>query len=198
MTLSTLTNISLGSEDSFYWDTSVVYSLALSRHPKQTATSQRELRRISALSAFINASTSSGTRNLTSILVLEEIAALVRNRIRTVEADRAGFRSWSEFKQSAAEQAMLRDKTAHQGMLEILQCAIDGIRTAKIELEWPDQSETPPQKLRKFHREILRTVPTIDAMDALHIVVGLSLGIKKFISFDTGWRDCPLIEVVTD
>jgi len=50
--------------------------------------------------------------------------------------------------------------------------------------------------IRTAHRSYLTRYPSLDAMDALHIVFGTLLGTTHFITFDNGWLPVSQITVI--
>lgn len=130
------------------------------------------------------------------MLAYEEVAASTRNKLRFAEAEAANFSGWKPFKSAEPAKAAGADARSHAAMLEMLSLAASAAGSLGVTLEWPAPTSASPVTIRRHHRELLRKHPEVDAMDALHIVVGLAIGIRSFITFDGGWDAVPGITIV--
>lgn len=139
-----------------------------------------------------------GARLVTSILAMEELAAMTRNKARDI-ASRPLGRSWVELKRDAPDDARRVDELCRQQMLDMMEHAAKATGDLGVSFELPvvleGDASAAATRLRKVHREYLRRYVTLDAMDALHIAVGRMIGADCFVSFDAGWREVSDITV---
>lgn len=161
----------------FYLDTSAVFPLMLTLADPAKAP-PRERTRSNLLTSFLERATKAGSRAVCSVLVLEEIAAVVRNQAKAA--------------------AGANPATVHARMLKMLEHAINAIRVAGIVVEQPVVTDAVDggQRLRKAHRAFLQSYPRIDSMDALHLAFGGLLGCTHFVSFDQAWTDVTEIKLL--
>ena len=57
---------------------------------------------------------------------------------------------------------------------------------------------TLSKKAHATYVELLKNYVGLDAMDALHIVIGKEVGATGFVTFDAGWRTVAEIDVYHD
>lgn len=161
----------------FYLDTSAVFPLMLmAADPAKIL--PRERTRSNLLAPFLERATNAGSRAVCSVLVLEEIAAVVRNEARAAVGSNPAM--------------------VHALVLKMLEHAINAIRVAGIVVEQPVVTDAVDggQRLRKAHRAFLQRYPRIDSMDALHMAFGGLLGCTHFVSFDQHWTDVAEIKLL--
>jgi predicted nucleic acid-binding protein len=161
----------------FYLDTSAVFPMTLVLAAPADV-EPRERARSNMLTSFLEQAMKAGSRAVCSVLVLEEIAAVVRNKARTA--------------------AGADPTTVHALMLKMLEHAINALRTAGVAVEQPVVTDAADagQRLRKAHRAFLRSYPKIDSMDALHLAFGGLLSCTHFVSFDQAWTDVTEIKLL--
>jgi len=131
----------------------------------------------------------------TSVLAFEEVAALIRNRSRQDQTNGA----WRQLNKTDPQRAVV-DAIAQAKMLAMLKLAADAASSLGVSCLWPDVNGGPAaagRKLRKAHRALLKAYVDLDAMDALHLVVGAELGFTSFVSFDAGWAVVPSVDILS-
>lgn len=183
----------------FYVDTSAIFPLA---HAEAKAAGgggeATELSRAVVVVDFLNRAARVSAEVRTTAIVFEELGAKVRNKIRMHEASKYSL-SWQALKAQRPTEAAAADAIAHVKMLAFMKWAADGAAKGGILLEgramMPADVLAREKKLRKAHRELLAKYASLDAMDALHIVIGLEMAIPNFITFDAGWDAVPGIAV---
>lgn len=82
-------------------------------------------------------------------------------------------------------------------MLELLRLAVAATKRGMVGIDWPVATSIGPETMRLRHRQLLRLSSALDAMDALHIIAGLALGIRSFITFDSDWDTVPGIDTLS-
>ena len=182
----------------FYLDTSAVLPLAFAETGEPIE--EREERRCNLLKPFLERATRAGSRVVCSVLVFEEIAALVRNQQQRdiLDREREHFRSWKDYERSNPAKADAGLRTVHATMLTMLQHAADALHKVGVNVAHPvgDPVADFGRKLRKAHRGYLHSYPRLDAMDALHLTFGAYLNCRHFVSFDKAWADVTEIQLL--
>jgi predicted nucleic acid-binding protein len=129
----------------------------------------------------------------TTVLAMEELAAKVRNNSRSESARRAHCSDWRQFKRADPTAADAADALAKTAMLDAMRFAATRLGKLAVLFETPavHEAETfsAATSIRKEHRLLLDNYQGLDAMDALHIVMGSRLRIQHFVSLDRGWSD---------
>lgn len=178
-----------------YLDTSAVFALAFRRaRAEGQPAPDNEVSRAEALVGFLARVRAQGGRGRTSLLALEEIAAKVRNQTRSIGVERilGKAASFRDLKTSDRAKAEAVDAAAHAAMMSMLKFTADALGAESVLLTRPvipqGTEEDSAKKARKYHRDLLRRYPSIDPMDALHIVIGVECGLKAFVSFDDAWK----------
>jgi hypothetical protein len=200
MTVYRLASAAATAGERYYLDTSALYPLmhAEMRAANLPADSD-ELRRAAALKGFLQRVRAVNGALRTSVLAFEEIGAKARSIVRSKGAEKTPYRKWSDLKRADATAAAAVDADAQAHMLDVMRFAADGAGKEGVLLErsivLPTDTTSAAEKLRKAHRKLLREYRSLDAMDALHIAVGLELAIRNFITFDVGWQGVPGINV---
>lgn len=183
-----------------YLDASVLLALAY-RSAKSAGelAPPQEVRRGDKAAAFIARVNGSGGMAITTVIALEEIAAKVRNALRRAAWSKASYKSWSDFKQADPTTAHTADTHAHAVMIQMLAHTMNelGRVGAFVERREIPANETRKlaKDLRQAHLGFMKNYPSLDAMDALHIALGLEMGITSFLTFDQGWGIVPKISV---
>ncbi|HEX3474707.1 MAG TPA: hypothetical protein VHT91_06680 [Kofleriaceae bacterium] len=179
----------------FYLDTSAVFPLALQAAGTQN---QLELDRARRVSAFLDHAKRNSSRGLCSVLVLEEIAAHIRNKTQRDALTRVRCDKWRDFCDTDPDNAEAEGKKIQATVLKMLTHTADALASAGITVEQPVviNAAEAGKKLRKAHRDFLRHYHAIDSMDALHMALGSTLGCKHFITFDKHWTSVTEIEVL--
>lgn len=179
----------------FYLDTTAVYAMTLVR---AGSTSPKEQDRARDVTAFLAAAERNTSRGLCSVLVLEEIASIVRSQSQNPILVREGYNTWRDFRNADPVRSEAEGKAITARVLEMLTHAVEALASVKATIEQPivSNSSEAGKKLRKAHRDFLRLYFDIDSMDALHLATGSLLGCKHFISFDKGWRDVTELEIL--
>jgi len=201
MPVSSLEAHSPQAGELYYLDTSAMFSLGhLEAHRLKQGGEPGEVKRARRVVAFVHRATASSAFVFTSVLAHQEIAALVRNRLRNAGAQKQRGCQWKQLKLIDPTEADKIDVGAQAAALQMLSHTSSLAGRESIETRWPavaSEAALAGQKLRKAHRELLRLYRQIDSMDALHIVLGAELGALNFITFDKGWDTVPNINVLS-
>jgi len=188
----------------FYLDTSALLVLA---HDQAQACGRsvpsHELARARQLKPFLQKIRAAKGSLRTSVLAFEEIAAKTRNDLRASAADKAGYRrDWKAFKRADQKAFDVADANAQVSMLAFLGFTKQAAQREHIEVERCHVEKThtllAEERLRVHHQNLLQAHRALDAMDALHIAVGLDLSIRSFVTFDRGWDSVSTIDVYSD
>jgi predicted nucleic acid-binding protein len=177
----------------FYLDTSALWPLALMPTGKIAG---EESLRVGRLTTFVAKAQAVQSRVLSSILVVEELAALTRNRAQAALATANGHATWKDFKQMDPGKVATAQRSVQADVLGVLKLAAQEMKTYAITVEHPIVTDNlgsflnAPQagsRLRNAHQAFLKKYPTLDSMDAMHMTFGAELGCRHFVSFDNGW-----------
>ncbi len=183
-----------------YVDTSAFFYLAmLGASTAGERVPAKRLAQAKRLQAFLTQIQKLGGIACSTVLAIEELAAKVRNDARRDAAKSAGFNYWGDFKMKKPSEAQVEDGRSKTRMVQMMDWAVAEFVKVGGRFEMPVSSAAESasfgEKLRTEHRDLLDTFQRLDAMDALHIVLGIHLGAKAFVSFDQGWDVVPQLTV---
>ena len=175
----------------FYVDTSALLPAAfLAAKATGSKIQPHEEKRGQKLARFASRAKRNQASLVTTIVALEELAAVSRGKYREMVAKQKNHASWKAFRAADPTAAMTEDKNAHPAMLKMTNHALIQMASFGIELDQIEtvggQSTVAAEALRKEWIALLQRW-AIDPMDALHICVGTAIGATHFITFDTGW-----------
>lgn len=183
-----------------YLDTSAVIPLVFARAARRgdpiAASKAVELSRATKVSGFAQHVAAAGGRLVATVLGLEELAATARNAGLQQEARKAGFPNWKALRGKPAERRVLRKVQTE--VLSVLADAVDEMRQLGVVLDRPVASSPTPasaEAQQRQHRTLLQKYSSLDAMDALHIVIAAEMGISSFVTFDRGWTTVHGIDI---
>lgn len=203
MGLYALATAAPAATEKFYLDTSAIYPLAWAEGVAKggaPALRANEALRVALLSAFLKKAEVVGSEMRTSLLSLEEIGTKIRNGERKDLIRANGFPDWHAYRQArpvdAAADALVIQAKAVQWMEWTVSALLSyGVLFERRAISTPALATTMIKKARLTYLELLRNYVDLDAMDALHIVVGKEIGAGAFISFDAGWQSVAEIDV---
>lgn len=190
----------------YYLDTSAIYPIAWDEGATNggaPAVDVAEKARASAVSTFLRDATAAGAEVRTSLLAIEEIAGKVRNGERRRCWKAKGFSDWRSYAIGNSAGARADGPIIQTKMLEWIGWSIRAVLSRGVQFErrvvqTPAGAATLSKKSRETYVELLHSYPDLDAMDALHIVVGKEIGADAFVTFDAGWRAVSEIDVYHD
>ncbi|MFO0665069.1 MAG: hypothetical protein U0174_14040 [Polyangiaceae bacterium] len=133
---------------------------------------------------------------LTSVLALQEIAAMTRNRSRNALAKKQGFSSWTDARAARSPHCEAIEKAAHTAQTEVLKSAIGETANLGIGVVHRLRAQQRPieffgQALVDSYIELAKAHSGLDSMDAMHLAAGKLLGATGYISFDKAWQTLP-------
>lgn len=200
MSLSSLDSHAPQAGELYYLDTSAMFSLGhLEAQRLKMGGDPGEVKRGKRVVSFVRRAAASSASVFTSVLAHQEIAAVVRNRLRNAGAQKVQACAWKQLKVADPDQADQIDVKAQTAALQMLSHVSSLAGREGIETKWPAVASDPvaaAKTLRKAHRDLLRLYRQIDSMDALHIVIGAELGALNFVTFDKGWDTVSNISVL--
>lgn len=184
---------------SFYLDTSALVGLAALQAQSdgfQAGLDANALKQGRDVQGFAGRAAASGASLLVTVLAFEELAAMIRNKARANLCK--PHPNWGALKKADRLRATTLDALAQQQMLKFLECAERAARSVGAKLLEPeiDDPSRDADLRAAAHRKLLEDHVGLDAMDALHIVIGGELEVTGFVSFDRGWRDVKTITVL--
>lgn len=189
----------------YYLDTSALYPLAAAEAKDAGAKNiaDRFLERAAHVRSFLQAVKLARGMARTSVLAMQEMAAAIRNeeRHRLAQADPAKHKSWSAFKRDDHAGAQVADTVAQELMLTWMRYTSRQLGALQVHFCEPEVPKGFSVEIgaarKKAHRRLLKAFSRIDAMDALHIVLGTEMQASAFLSFDSGWQTVTTINVLT-
>jgi len=186
--------------ESYYLDTSAVMALLnVEANNQKVKIPGEELARGRLVVDFTSRAKLVGALLTTSILAIEEIAAKYRGLIRAARAKANGYATWKDFKTGNPPAAAIEDEVARKEMFLRLKWTTKKLGSTQVRLATPEVAaaniHSAAETMRCSHLKLLEDHPSLDAMDALHIVIGTDLGATRFVSFDRGWDVVPSITV---
>ena len=177
-----------------YFDTTAVYALATDRGNVASARDQNRAHEIRAFVARVQ-----GIALRTTILTMQEVASIAQRLMRQQRANAAGYARWQEFWAKDRTAAVQADLVVSANTLQLLEWALQELDALGIALERPciiaSERISAARRLQRQHADLLRACPSLDSMDALHILKGIEIGATDFVSFDGGWIAVPGITV---
>ena len=196
------------SAHTFYLDTSVVLLLTFAEgvkhgHPQL---SHDDRAKVAIVEAFLARAAKATSRVVTTCLAIEELAAKVRNVARAQGASEAGT-TWERLKRptdkrSAGINKKLADRIdlqAQANMLSAMKWAGAVMTQHGIVVDTPaveaNKSQAFSEALCIDHEKLLAQYVGLDAMDALHVAVGMRMRASAFVTLDVGWRSVNEIAV---
>lgn len=199
MPSSRLETTSVGGSERVYLDTSAFKALSFIGIAKAVALNddaRLELSRAQLVQEFVARTNAS---LVFTPVVVEECANICRRKSFEAAIDKSPHSDWKAFQRRDARGCRTAQDSANKKALYQLKECISVAKGMGAILErWngSGQSSTvDAESLRKAHALCMESNPTIDAMDAFHIVLAAKNGIKRFISFDRAWRDVASIDV---